>query len=97
MPWRHASRSRAKAPASSGGERGAVGVERGAGAALALAARDLVGQGAAIRAVRRHGVVGISDRDDAADQRDRVAAQAARVAAAVEPFVVTPAAVDQAV
>ena len=76
---------------------GELGVELGARAALDLADRDLVAERAAVRAVRGHRVVGVGDRDDAADQRDVLTRQAARVAAAVEPLVVAPAAVDQAV
>ena len=55
---------------------GELGIELRAGAALDLADRDLVGQGAAIGAVGRHRVVGVGDRDDAADERDVVAGRA---------------------
>src|SRR4051812_13265539 len=75
---------------------GELGIELRAGAALDLADRDLVGQGAAVRAIRGHRVVRVGDRDHAADERDLVAGEPARIAAAVEPLVVAPAAIDEA-
>src|SRR5690606_23367691 len=74
-----------------------LGVELRPGAALDLADRDLVGQGAAIGAIRGHRVVRVGDRDDAPDDRDVVVGEPARIAAAVPPLVVAPAAVDQPV
>ena len=88
--WRHASISFTNASDE-------LGIELRARAALDLADRDLVLERAAIGAVGGHRVVGVGDRDDAADERDVLAREPARIAAAVEPLVVAPAAVDQAV
>src|ERR1043166_4653038 len=53
---------------------GELGIELGARTALDLADRDLVRQRTAVGAIGGHRVVGIRDRDDAADERDILAA-----------------------
>src|SRR4051812_5057638 len=58
-------------------------VELGAGAAAQLGERLLGIERALVRAVRRHRVVGIADRDDSCAERDLVAGEAVRVAVAV--------------
>src|SRR5258706_6053181 len=74
-----------------------LGIELRPRAALDLADRHLVAERPAIRAIRRHRVVRVGDRDDASDERDVLALEAAWIAAAVEPLVMAPAAVDEAV
>src|SRR6266545_2734456 len=67
---------------------GAALVELRAGAAGDLLARRLGGERAPEGAVVRHRVVRVGDREDARGDRDLLAAEAARVAAAVEPLLV---------
>src|SRR5437870_2615869 len=70
-------------------KRGHAGdVELVASTPFELADGAQMSERAPIRAVGRHGVVGIADRGDPRDQWDLVATQASREAAAVEPLVV---------
>ncbi len=64
-----------------------LGVELGAGAPPQLAQRVARRTGAPVRARAGHRVVGVGDVDDPRGERDVVAAQAVRVAAAVRPLV----------
>ena len=76
---------------------GELRIELRARAALDLADRHFVRERAPICAVTRHRVVRVGDRDNAADERNVLAGETARITAAIPPLVVTPAAVDETV
>src|SRR5690606_26173146 len=76
---------------------GEVRVELRARAALDLGDGDLVRQGAAVGAIARHGVVGIGNRDDAGDERNRVACKPQGIAAPIPTLVVQVHARDERV
>ena len=65
-----------------------VGIERGTAKAADLGEGDIEADRRAIGSGRRHGFDDVGHGDDACFQQDIVAGQAARVAAAVQPFVV---------